>query len=228
MSKESLGQIQHRDDLLDMVVSLNQQFVERSGFFPMSGELQGISTAAMQGNLQLHRMDAKVRFWVKVGSDAIKNFELDKWQVFNVPADSYLMGREVRERYGKSAADSGVEYFNTVTRNFEDEEIVDGKSQYGFSFYLLENALVPKKTPLEYAHREKQVKDAQGLNGEWEYANDNSTYVVLTGRLVMDTDYQYSQEEIKKGCTLSAVVRYVIHLGDFTNLIVMPIMLPML
>ena len=218
LSPEALSQVQHQDDLLDMVVSLNQEFVERSGFFPMTGELSPVNTASLSGTLQLHRMDAKVRFWVKVGNKDIKSFELQKWQLFNVSSDSYLMSRSVRGKYGKPTTDSAREYFHTSTKNAEDEEVFqDGTDRYGFSFYLLENALAPKKNPTEYAHREKQVKDAQGLNGEWEYANDNSTYIVLTGHLVMDTDYEFSPDNIKNGCTLNADVRYVIHLGDFSH-----------
>ena len=226
VSPEVLGRIQHESELLDMVVSLNQEFVERSGYFPMTGELSPVNTAALSGVLQLRRIDAKVRFWVKVGSDDIESFELKKWQIFNVSGDSYLMDRGVREKYGRPTSDSAQGYFDTPTKNMEDEEVyemgsssdfTDDKIRYGFSFYLLENALQPKKTPTTYSDRERQIKSAEGLNGEWEFANDNSTYVVLTGRLTMNTDYALSEEEIKSGCTLSAEVRYVVHLGDFSH-----------
>lgn len=226
MSPELLSRIQHEDELLSMIVSLNQEFVERSGYFPMTGELSPVNTAAMSGTLELHRIDAKVRFWVKIGNDAINSFEIKKWQICNVSADSYLMSRNVRSKYGFTSQDSAQSYFDTPTKNVEDEDVYDfgsattdedDKIRYGFSFYLLENALQPKKTPTTYADRERQVKDANGMNGEWEYANDNSTYVVLTGRLVMDTSYEFSEDEIKEGCTLSADVRYVVHLGDFSH-----------
>ena len=222
VSPEVLGRVQHEDELLDMVVSLNQEFVERSGYFPMTGELSPINTASLSGTLQLRRIDAKVRFWVKVGNDSIESFELKKWQIFNVSSDTYLMDRNVRAKYGYPTADSARDYFDTPTKNVENEEVyVRGASgdkiRYGFSFYLLENALKPKKTPSNYSDRERQLKDANGMNGAWEYANDNSTYVVLTGRLTMKTDYALSEDEIKNGCTLNAEVRYVIHLGDFSH-----------
>lgn len=226
VSPEVLNQVQHQDELLDMVVSLNQEFVERSGYFPMTGELSPVNTAALSGTLQLRRIDAKVRFWVKVGNDEIDSFELKKWQIFNVSSDTYLMDRGVRGKYGLPTADSAQGYFDTPTKNVEDEDVYevgstttmdDDKIRYGFSFYLLENALKPKKTPTKYSDRERQVKDSQGMNGEWEYANNNSTYVVLTGRLTMNTDYAISDTEIKNGCTLSAEVRYVVHLGDFSH-----------
>ncbi len=226
LSPETLSQLQHEDELLEMVVSLNQEFVERSGFFPMSGELSPINTAALSGTLNLHRMDAKVRFWVKIGNDDIESFELKRWQIFNVSADSYLMSRDVRQKYGVTTADSGRAYFHTLTKNAEEQEVYDAGSstttdddriRYGFSFYLLENALQPKQTPTSYSDRERQVKDAEGLNGEWAYANENSTYVVLTGRVVMDTSYELSAGSTKDGCTLNAEVRYVVHLGDFSH-----------
>jgi len=226
VSPEVLNQIQHQDELLDMVVSLNQEFVERSGYFPMTGELSPVNTASLSGTLQLRRIDAKVRFWVKVGNDDIETFELKKWQIFNVSGDTYLMDRDVRGKYGLPTTDSAQGYFDTPTKNVEDEDVYDAgstttmdddKIRYGFSFYLLENALQPKKSPTLYTDRERQIKDSQGMNGEWEYANNNSTYVVLTGRLTMNTDYAISDTEVKNGCTLSAEVRYVIHLGDFSH-----------
>lgn len=226
ISPEVFARVQHENDLLDMVVSLNQEFVERSGYFPMTGELSPVNTASLSGTLTLRRVDAKVRFWVKVGNPDIDSFELKKWQIFNVSGDTYLMDRAVRGKYGLPTTDSAQSYFDTPTKNVEEENVYDegatsdtsdDKVRYGFSFYLLENALMPKRTPLSYSDRERQVKSAEGLNGEWEYANDNSTYVVLTGRLTMNTDYALSEEEIKSGCTLSADVRYVIHLGDFSH-----------
>ncbi|MBQ3247184.1 MAG: DUF4906 domain-containing protein, partial [Alistipes sp.] len=226
ISPEVLSRIQHENELLDMVVSLNQEFVERSGYFPMTGELSPVNTASLSGTLQLCRIDAKVRFWVKVGNSDIESFELKKWQIFNVSGDTYLMNRSVRDKYGLSTADSAQGYFDTPTKNVEEEEVYeagnatdisDDKIRYGFSFYLLENALQPKKSPTTYSDRERQVKDAAGMNGEWEYANDNSTYVVLTGRLTMRTDYAISDSEVKNGCTLNAEVRYVVHLGDFSH-----------
>ena len=226
ISPEILERVQHEDELLEMVVSLNQEFVERSGYFPMTGELSPVNTAALSGTLELCRIDAKVRFWVKVGNDDIESFELKKWQIFNVSGDTYLMDRDVRGKYGLPTTDSAQYYFDTPTKNVENEEVYDAgasadadddKIRYGFSFYLLENALQPKKSPTSYSDRERQVKSAEGLNGEWEYANDNSTYVVLTGRLTMNTDYAISEDEVKEGCTLSAEVRYVVHLGDFSH-----------
>lgn len=227
ISPEKLGLVQHERDLVGMVATLNQEFVERSGYFPMTGELSPVNTAALSGTLALHRIDAKVRFWVKIGGEDIEQFELKSWQLFNVSQDAYIMSRAVREKYGFSTEDSAIGYFDTGTKNVEDAEILSGGStvddtsddayRYGFSFYLLENNLAPKQNPTRYADRERQIKLADGSNGDWAYANDRSTYVVLTGRLVMDTSYDLGGGVVKDGCTLNAEVRYVIHLGDFGN-----------
>lgn len=225
LSPEKFQLIQHQDELTRSVVNLKQLFVERSGIFPMTGELSPIHTASLSGTLYLERIDAKVRFWIKTGNNEIRSFTLTNWQVFNASADSYLMGREVREKYGITTEDSAVAYFNSTVKGCEVEELYEGKNtttieddrtRYGFSFYLLENALPPKKSPSTYTDRERCIKSDEGLNGEWEYANNHSTYVVLSGHLEMETSYE-DGENTKEGATLSANVRYIIHLGDFTN-----------
>lgn len=212
-SPETFSLIRNEDELKSQVVSLNQQLIERSGFFPMTGVLQNVNTGNITiiNKLKLTRLDAKVRFWVTTGNDSgIETFELKNWQVFNVPASSYFLPRDNRT----DSNDAPGTYFNSDTKNVEDmKSSGDGNNHYGFSFYMLENNMLPKKTPQSYCDRERQTKNADGLNGDWEFANSKSTYVVITGRVVMKTDSPTSQE----GATLNANVRYVIHLGDFNN-----------
>lgn len=212
LSPEMFELVQDVDELQTLVVSLNQQLVERSGVFPMTGLLENVNTGAdINGTLHLVRLDAKVRFWIKTGeSSGIESFELENWQVFNVPNNSYLLPRNDRAH----AIDAPSSYFNSVTKNLEDTEVIDGgNNRYGFSFYMLENNMPYKKKPTQYSDRERQVKNTTGLNGDWEFANDKSTYVVLTGRVVMNTE---NMDNVV-GTTLSANVRYVIHLGDFSQ-----------
>lgn len=212
VSPEALDLIYNEEELQNRVVSLNQQLVERSGFFLMTGALKKVNTGTViSESLKLTRLDAKVRFWVKTGKNSgIEKFELKNWQVVNVPTSSYLLSRDNR----KNSADVDSTYFTSKVKNPEDEEVLaDGSERYGFSFYMLENGMAPKKTPASYSDRERQEKDAAGLNGAWEYANDNSTYVVISGRVVMKTDALTGHE----GATLNANVRYVIHLGDFSE-----------
>lgn len=74
---------------------------------------------------------------------------------------------------------------------------------------MLENRMTPKKTATTFPDRDRQVKLESGLNGEWEYANNLSTYVIVTGRVEMDLVNDDA------GQTLGGEVQYIIHLGDF-------------
>lgn len=228
ISPEKLGLVQTQKDLLEMVGTLNQDFVERNGYFPMTGYLTDVNTAALTGRIPMYRMDAKINFTVKIADDSpIERFELHKWQVCNVSKDAYIMKREAREAFSYEGVDSQQNYFDTRAKNVEDQDykkitLDDGSEKtidiYGFSFYTLDNNLAPKATPAAgwtYADRERQEKGADGTNGAWLYANDCSTYVVLTGRMVMNTSYELMEGVVKDNCTLNADVRYVIHLGDF-------------
>ena len=115
-------------------------------------------------------------------------------------------------------------FFTTDFVNFEDFT-VDGASE--FSFYMMENRQVPKKIPTIYHDRSRGLKTANDLNDKcpvsytvngveyshnmrmFEYANDFSTYVVVTG---------YVEMELKNndaGNVLGGDVEYLIHLGDW-------------
>ena len=118
-------------------------------------------------------------------------------------------------------------FFTTDFVNFEDFT-VDGASE--FSFYMMENRQVPKKIPTIYHDRSRGLKTANDLNDKcpvsytvngveyshnmrmFEYANDFSTYVVVTG---------YVEMELKNndaGNVLGGEVEYLIHLGDWRDL----------
>lgn len=191
--------------------------------------------------LMLERVDAKVRFVFKKG-DKIKKFEARQWKVVNVPRVAYVLSYEQRgvtEKRGKDYGDVDPNtergdyskyagnFFTTDFVNFEDFT-VDGTSE--FSFYMMENRQVPKKIPTIYHDRSRGLKTANDLNdkcpvsytvnGEeyshnmrmFEYANDFSTYVVVTG---------YVEMELKNndaGNVLGGEVEYLIHLGDWRDL----------
>ncbi len=226
ISPEKLSLVQEREHLLQMVATLNQEYVERTGYFAMTGYIDGIDTETIDSSnsvLPLTRMDAKIRFWFKAG-DQIKTLEIKNWRVVNVPRDAYIMSRDVRDHFGYTTEDSGLSYFDIEARPMEDEMVIDqatNKQQYGFSFYLLENALKPQSDPgvWSYWHREAQLKSGEGLNGGFEFAHPNSTYVVVSATIIMDTEYDYDQDNstAEQGATLNADVEYVIHLGDFSG-----------
>ena len=120
-------------------------------------------------------------------------------------------------------------FFTTDFVNFEDFT-TDGISE--FSFYMMENRQVPKITDKDeykagYHDRSRALKTSNDLNDKcsvsytvngvehsrdirmFEYANDFSTYVVVTG---------YVEMELKNndaGNVLGGDVEYLIHLGDW-------------
>lgn len=130
-----------------------------------------------------------------------------------------------REDYSKYAGN----FFTTDFVNFEDFA-TDGTSE--FSFYMMENRQVPKITDeanykAGYHDRSRALKTSGGLNDKcpvsytvngvehsrdirmFEYANDFSTYVVVTG---------YVEMELKNndaGNVLGGDVEYLIHLGNW-------------
>ena len=117
ISPELLATVQTEDELKAMVSTLNQNIVHRSGYFPMSGSLDIPDTgnlAALNDRLALKRLDAKVTFKVSVAEGSkIQSFTPLKWQVFNVPCDSYIVPNTV---------DSDKAYFNTAKMNYETKD----------------------------------------------------------------------------------------------------------
>lgn len=129
-----------------------------------------------------------------------------------------------RENYSEHAG----KYFTTDFVNFEDFTTDGtGTSTSEFSFYMMENRQVPKNIPTKYNDRSRSLKTSNDLNDKcsvsytvngvehsrdmrmFEYANDFSTYVVVTG---------YVEMELKNndaGNVLGGDVEYLIHLGDW-------------
>lgn len=188
------------------------------------------------GKVMLTRIDAKVRFVFKTGNtpdaqgQTIKSFEPRQWKVVNVPRMGYILPRNedcvnvapttAKEDYSKYAAG----FFDTEFVNFED---FPKSGTSGFSFYMMENRQTPKKALAGYQDRSRAQKLASGLNEKcavtysldgqeisrdmrmFEYANDFSTYVVVTGYVEMELVND------KAGKVLGGDVQYIIHLGDW-------------
>ena len=173
----------------------------------------------------------------------IKSFEAKQWKVVNVPRTSYLLSYEDRGfadasghdfiSVGSSVpaseySDYAKDFFDTDFVNFE--EFPSG-TESRFSFYMLENRQTPKKPLACFQDRSRSLKNSDGtngacevsyvLNGEpftrqmrlYEYANDFSTYVVVTGRVEMEL------KNDKSGQVLGGDVQYIIHLGDWNSTI---------
>lgn len=230
VSAEKLGLVQTQNDLLNMTATLNHDFVERTGYFPMTGYLKEVNTSTINHtsstadnqSLPLTRIDAKVVFKIKTDNDAINKLEIKNWQLFNVSRCTYVMSRSAREALGGPAGDSDMSgYFNTSLQPYETATIEGGKEVVGFSCYLLDNAKTPKKNPTKYHDRQRQLKNGDGTNGAWEYANDNSTYVLINATVIMKTEYDFNgdgdTDPTEKNAILNADVQYIVHLGDFSK-----------
>ena len=190
-----------------------------------------------QNTLHLKRLYAKVSFKVQVGTAGaaagIRKFVPDKWYVVNVPTCSYLMER-TSTPYVDAATDAS-QFFSTPELGFETEELAkdpenpsnfvfyhDGVTKascYGFAFYMMENRKAPYgrsgdplPSPFNYSHRELEIKDGTGLNQGWRYASEYSTYIVMTGKIVMGVT-----SGSNANATLDANVKYKIHLGNFAS-----------
>ena len=169
----------------------------------------------------------------------IEKFEARQWRVVNVPRKSYLLSytdRGVTDAFGhdivnvdpNTSSDDYSKYaagfFTTDFVNFE-EFPKDGSAE--FSFYMMENRQEPKKSRKDYNDRSRAIKDDNGLNKScqvsytlngvdytrdmrmFEYANDFSTYVVVTGYVTMKL------HDDEAGKVLGGDVEYLIHLGDW-------------
>lgn len=191
-----------------------------------------------QNILHLRRLYAKVSFEVQVGSAGaaagIRSFVPDKWYVVNVPTCSYLMERTATP-YDDAATNLSSQFFSTPALGFESDTLArnpsnpsnyvyynDGVTKascYGFSFYMMENRKAPYArsgdtlpSPFTYADREREIKDGTGLNQGFRYADERSTYIVMTGKIVMGVT-----SGSNANATLDANVQYKIHLGDFAS-----------
>lgn len=162
-----------------------------------------VTDKSLSGVIKLKRVDSRITFKVGVKENTDITFVPKTWKVVNIPKASNVFSADT---------DASGEYFETNEKTFDNSAIEDTKYKGGsFSFYMYENRKEALKTANDYNDRERQVKDGQGLNGDFIYAHPNATYVVLTG------DYS-------DGDRTTASVRYTIHLGyvngasDFNSL----------
>ena len=198
-------------------------------------QIPGSESGKVQLNcrLRFERTDAKVKFVVnaEVPEDKINlwehfSFQPKEWRVCKVPAQALV----IRDAKGGDADGEGAEYFSSRAVNFEEitRDPLTASYQGGsFVFYMPENKKSPKMNipdqgteAEQYALRDKQDKNepAEGdelvlgqevVNGEFTYANENSTYVEMTGTL----SYEYTGPHDGQRYYVEADVRYVIHLG---------------
>lgn len=228
LSEERLNMVRNKGDLEQIVVSLNQDIVERNaGLFMMTGNKTGVQVAnngtitVPGGNVTLQRLDAKVEVNVKVdqsgttGLDGqryvVKEFVPDSWEVYNLPDNCFLVEKSTGD---SEKEDKSKGYFNLPARKFETYTDAEGN---GFSFYMMENResdSIQQSTGNKYHLRDMRTKNADGTyassGNPWAYAPEFGTYLVLKGTLNMEVNPNSTAPQ-----QLTADVMYHIHLGDF-------------
>ena len=213
-----------------VATQIHSEVTANSGYFMMTGQVDNVDITDASHDyssvpakaLVLKRLYAKVTFNVQINPGSnITSFIPDKWQIINVPSCCYLMERD-KSVYDDDfdAASSAEEFFNTEAEGFEpavltNDKLADDKtyiSSHSFSFYMMENRYDASAEPAgawTYADREKQVAGT-GSERAFAYANPFSTYVILSGKITMDTTTEQTDN-----ATLDATVKYKIHLGNF-------------
>ena len=226
-----LNEISTLAELQNAKVTLTQDVVVRKDYFLMMSD-DMIDTGSMRWNtnaansvtynntykISLKRLDAKVKFRIKVNTNLISAINPRFWQVCKAPSGCYLF--DTNSGGPDANADPSVfQYFDTEETYFEGTE-EDGTYQV-FAFYMLENMLSPIRSVTSYREREQQDKsspDANGYvkNGRWTYANEYSTYVRFDVILTLKKE---AVEELDEEATqaLTTDVAFVVHLGDFSN-----------
>ena len=232
ISQERLGLVRTKDDLQELVVSLNQAIPDRNaGYFMMTGSESNVSISTEgninvpSGRIMLHRLDAKVEVNVRINpneeseNQQVEEFTPESWQIINMPKSSHLVPNENPLQMVEDS------YFDLEPKNFEttENEVVNGSTTggilHGFSFYTLENKRSSdrkKSVQGNYHNRDRRIKNEDGTynneNGMWEYAPELATYIIIKGELKMVIDPGQTSEQ-----HLIADVTYYIHLGDFAK-----------
>lgn len=219
ISADQLNIVGTLDELEELTITMNQEITSRTGYFLMTGHVDGISVdetgKITQENstavtVPLVRLDAKVTVNVEIGEATVagqemKKFTPESWQIMKMPKGTRLLAEE-----GKDADALG--YFNSSVQHFE----VDNAELKSFSFYMLEN--MENTTGLtSYNQRDLRKKKDNGTydtsNGLWKHASEDATYMVIKGKVQMEVD---TNEETGMQY-LEADVTYYVHLGNFVT-----------
>lgn len=217
ISADQLHLVETLADLEALTITMNQEITTRTGYFLMTGFVDGITISEngviKKGNnsvtVPLKRLDAKVTVNVQVGTATVqgqimKNFIPESWQIMRMPKGTRLL---------PATTDAGLlGYFDSSKQHFE----VEKDNVKSFSFYMLENK---KNTTglTSYNQRDLRNKNADGSydisNGLWANASQDATYMVIKGKVQMEVDT--NQDTGMQ--FLEADVTYYVHLGNFGN-----------
>lgn len=228
VTEAELNEITSFDELNSKVMKMTDNSIERYAIFMMTGtakDSEGNTSVTIPGTeksdtetlectLELERTDAKVKFVVATENPDPTNykdfsFSPRSWVVKRVPSQTYILPQSAGDYNGEDA-----EYFTSLERPFEvitrDETNPKLDAGGSFVFYMPENRKTPKISITEieiagYALREKWEKEDTQGDKIFTNANDNSTYVEITGLL------SYYNAD---GQNTNADVRFIVHLGD--------------
>lgn len=227
VTEAELNEITSFDELNSKVMKMTDNSIERYAIFMMTGTAKDgegntsvtipgteSGTATLECTLELERTDAKVKFVVATENPDPTNykdfsFSPRSWVVKRVPSQTYILPQSAGDYNGEDA-----EYFTSLERPFEvitrDETNPKLDAGGSFVFYMPENRKTPKISITEignagYALREKWEKEDTQGDKIFTNANDNSTYVEITGLL------SYYNAD---GQNTNADVRFIVHLGD--------------
>lgn len=178
--------------------------------------------------IKLYRTDAKITFNIKGKNTKYTNFEfsIKNYWVENIPQGTNVFMKEGVD-YESPNPDDKPTYASMSTYSFKKvyDDYKDGT--YSFTFYIPENRLKPQKNieastelidgQTHYSLREKRSKTSvpenpllpgkTEENGDFVYANKNSTYVVFEGTI------SYVDETVTPNRFVYANAIYTIHLG---------------
>ncbi len=184
-------------------------------------------TSKLAGAVHLRRMISQVKFNVKINTKNIKNFEIEAWQVANVPNGAWL-----HERDGSDTPLNSTDSRPHGTNRFYDSPTYPTVSTndnitYSFDWWQLENlrsgrdAIPADYADTPYAYRDLEHKDAAGQNtGKYvslvdgpdsDDFNNYASYVKMQVSMEMTVD--------ENGKPLSGVTSrlvkstYIVHLG---------------
>ncbi|MEI3155620.1 MAG: fimbrial protein [Odoribacter sp.] len=239
LTESQLKAVTTKTELLALLAKLDQQTLERSSQFIMSGWATDIDgndifnipgsensgeIATFSCNLKLSRLDAKVEFVVKTEIPDGKawkdlDFRPKGWRVVNVPAQSLVLPKETGD------ADSGeCTYFNTDEMPFET---VKRNENYlyesgGFVFYMPENRKpcrqeIPDEPDKRYALREERDKINEGSTfpdrpGQ-KFENGPFTYAPENATYVEMSGILSYKIDNELGYEVNADVTFTVHLG---------------
>lgn len=231
ITEADLNNITSLNELENMVMTMDENSVERYAIFMMTGvaedsygktdiTIPGTESGTKQLNcsIKLRRTDAKIKFVVttdNVHGYTDFSFSPRNWTVKRVPSQSYILPKSEGDYDEKDAKYfTSLEMpFEVITRDQTNPKLDAGGS---FVFYMPENRKSPKTEITRegnetneqlYALREKWNGNDDEGDKVFTNANDNSTYVEMTGLL----SYNDPNNDNKN---TNADIKLIVHLGN--------------